>query len=106
MNLKENINKIHFDLSNKYDVKINENSDKNFGNFIELIVENNNRILKIKISKQELSNDRFNWNYLSNPNDSKSIVERSSTVFNFTSDVGDIFEKNRFDSDYIKLING
>jgi hypothetical protein len=106
MSLKENVNRIHSELSDKYSVKFEEGSDRKFGNFVKFsIVEGNKNIVAI-ISKSDLVFGQFNWNYLSNPlNESSDMIERTSTVSEFTSHVSDIFEKNRFDSEYLKNIN-
>lgn len=107
MDLKVNINKIHSDLTNGYeDVSIVEKTDKKFGNYFELSVQENNKDLKIVLSKQNIENQKFNWSYYSNPLDENSyLVERSSDINGFIKDVEDIFEKNRFDSDYLEKLN-
>lgn len=105
MLLKENLNKLHFNLSNRFDVTINEKSDQSIGQYLELLVTEGNKELKVVITKRELENNTFNWSYLSNPLDENStIVERKSSVNGFFNDVVDIFEKNRFDSDYLEKI--
>ncbi len=106
MNLRSNVNKIHFELSNKYEnVSIDEKSDHRIGNFVEFSVVENNRTLKFRITKYELEKDSFDWIYFSNPEDESSIVERKSNISTIINDVDDIFEKNRFDSDYLKKLN-
>ncbi len=105
MKLRENLNKIHFLLSNRFDVALNEKSNLQSGNYIELLIKEENKELIISIKKVDLENNNFNWNYLSNPLDTNStVVERSSSVDGFLTDVIDIFEKNRFDSDYLEKI--
>lgn len=106
MKLRENINKIHFELSNQFDsVEINEKSDIRIGSYFEILVKESNKELKLIATKKDLENTTFDWKYLSNPlNESSSLVERTSSVDKFVGDVRDIFEKNRFDSDYIKVL--
>lgn len=106
MNLKENINKIHFELSNQFDsVEINEKSDIKIGSYFEILVKESNKELKLIATKKDLENNNFDWKYLSNPlNENSFLVERTSSVDKFVGDVRDIFEKNRFDSDYIKFL--
>jgi hypothetical protein len=105
MTLKENLNKIHFSLSNRFDVELNEKNDLKFGNYIEFSIKEDIKELKAFIRKSDLENSTFSWNYLSNPLDIDStIVERSSNIDGFLNDVVDIFEKNRFDSDYLEKI--
>lgn len=106
MNLRTNVNKIHSDLTDVFsNVQICEKSNIHLGNFVELSVLENNKNLKIQITKYELEKDTFNWSYFANPDDESSVVERSSSIGSFISDVSDIFTKNRFDSDYLKKLN-
>lgn len=107
MSLKKNINKIHYNLVENFDkVDINERSSLEFGNYIELVITESNKQVLAILRKPDLENFKFNWNYRSNPLDSNSIlVERVSSIETFTEDIKDIFEKNRFDSDYIKNIS-
>jgi len=94
-------------LTNNYEnVSIVEKNDKKFGNYFELSVKENNKDLKIILSKQNIENQKFNWSYYSNPLDENSyLVERTSDINSFIKDVEDIFEKNRFDSDYLEKLN-
>ncbi len=107
MDLKVNINKVHSNLTNNYEnVSIVEKNDKKFGNYFELSVKESNKDLKIILSKQNIENQKFNWSYYSNPLDENSyLVERTSDINSFIKDVEDIFEKNRFDSDYLEKLN-
>jgi len=106
MSLKTNANKIHSDLTSLYEsVKIEENSNRELGNFVEFRVVENNKELILTIKKYELEKDTFNWSYLSNPEDTNSIVERVSNINNFLSDIKDIFEKNRFNQDYLQKLD-
>lgn len=107
MSLKTNINKLHSDLISKYQsVTISEKSNKTFGNYFEISVNESSKTLKLIITKKSIESDNFNWNYYSNPEDDNSVlVERNSHVNDFVETVKDIFEKNRFDSDYLSKIN-
>lgn len=107
MNFKININKISSDLSNKFDsVEISEKSNQKYGNYIELIIRDNNKKLFSIIEKKKLDNYNFEWIYKSNPLlENSSFVERKSNVSNFCDVVEDIFNKKRFDSDYLTEIN-
>jgi hypothetical protein len=105
MELKQNINKVHGDLTNYFEnVKISEKSNKELGNYFELSVLENNKEVKVIIKMTEIENANFSWNYYANPLDENSLVERVSSIYTFSSDVQDIFEKNRFSSDYINQI--
>jgi hypothetical protein len=106
MNLKTNVNKIHSDLTSLYEsVNFGENSNRELGNFVEFRVVENNKELVLTITKYELEKDTFKWSYLSNPEDLKSTVERVSNINTFLTDIKDIFEKNRFDQDYLQKLD-
>jgi len=106
MNLKQNINRIHIELSDNFDeVNLSEKSDIKLGNYIELSILEGNKNLKVQISKTDLEGDNFNWQYFANPlNENSDLVNRNSSVSLFIEDVKDIFEKNRFNSEYIESI--
>jgi hypothetical protein len=105
MGFKENVNKIHSDLTSKYDVKIEEGQSKQ-GNFIKFSIKEDKKELLVSIYKSSLEKNHFDWVYDSNPlNENNDLVERSSTIDGFISDVIDIFEKNRFSDDYLKKLN-
>lgn len=106
MSLKQNINKIHSDLSDKFSsVKVLEKNNRKYNNYIELIVNENNKTMTAIIKKTDLENGNFDWVYKSNPLLEESyLVERNSNVDNFLNDVNDIFEKNRFDYDYLREV--
>lgn len=106
MNLKQNVNKIHIDLSNNFEeVNISEKSDLTYGNYIELSVTEGNKNLKMIVTKRDIENYNFNWKYFANPlNENSDLVDRSSTLDGLVNDVKDIFEQNRFNSEYIESI--
>jgi len=106
MNLKANINKIHSDLLSKYeDVTILEKSNTKFGNYFEITVNENSKSLRMVITKKSAESETFDWNYYSDPDSENSVlVERRTNTSNFIDVVNDIFEKNRFDSDYLEKI--
>lgn len=106
MDLKHNVNKIHVDLSSKFDVSIEEKSDIKFGNYIDISVTNEGKTVKMIVTKRDLENYKFNWLYSVNPlSESANMVERTSTVDTIVSDISDIFEKNRFSSEYLNELN-
>ncbi len=109
MNLKSNINKIHSDLlmleGIGETVNIEEKSSFEFGNYVEISAIHLGLTAKIVIEKSEIESNQFRWRYYSNPkNESIGLVERISTIEGFVADVLDIFEKRRFDSDYLTEI--
>ena len=104
MSLKTNINKLHSDLLEKYqDVTILEKSNLKFGNYFEVIVNENSKSLKMIIAKKSVESGDFDWLYYSNPESEDSVlVERKSNLNNFINVVEDILEKNRFSEEYLK----
>ena len=109
MNLKYNINKIHGDLLSQFlnaEIKIEEKSNLKFGNYIEVSIINEGKEVKMIVIKKDLENDNFNWSYLENPlNEGSFLIVRFSNIDNLTSDVKDIFEKNRFSEEYLNELN-
>ena len=60
---------------------------------------------RIIIEKTDIENKLFRWRYYANPNDETlGLVERNSTIDGFVQDLLNIFEKKRFDSDYLLQI--
>jgi hypothetical protein len=104
MSLKSNINKVHFSIKESYqNTDIKEKSDKKFGNYFEINVLHENKNIKMILTKQDLEGNVFKWKYYSNPLDVNSyLVERISNVDNILEHVKDIFDKKRFDSEYLK----
>jgi hypothetical protein len=104
--IKQNINKIHFDITNEFEaVTISEKFNKDLGNFIEILITEGKKEVKLTLKKTEVEKNTFDWSYLSNPLvESSDLVYRTSTVLEFSNDIKDIFEKNRFDSDYLDEI--
>jgi tRNA U34 5-carboxymethylaminomethyl modifying GTPase MnmE/TrmE len=103
MNLKVNVNKIHSSLSDQFEiVKIEEKSSIDLQEYVEITSVNEGKEVVMIITKKDLNNNKFNWKYYSNPDMRDFLIERNSTVDSIVEDVKDIFEKNRFDSDYLK----
>lgn len=106
MSLKFNINKIHGDLLNNFEnVEVNEKSSLELGEYIEFKALNEGKELIMLVQKRQVELDSFAWGYYSNPKSKEFLVERNSTLDGLIDDVKDIFEKNRFDEEYIKEIN-
>lgn len=107
MSLRQNINKVHFDLTNRFEeVIITEKSNLKLGNYFELSILESNKEVKVILTKTEVEKGVFNWSYFSNPlNENSDLVERSSKIELFSLDIQEIIEKNRFDSDYLNKIN-
>ena len=107
MELKYNINKIHSDLlSNFEEVRIDEKSDKKFGNYFLISAINEGKEVKLILTKKSVETGNLNWSYYSNPlKDDSLLVERTSSISDITTDVKDVITKNRFDEEYISSIN-
>jgi hypothetical protein len=107
MSLRQNINKVHFDLQNKFEeVTITEKSDLKLGNYFELSILEGNKEVKVILRKTEVEKNVFEWSYFSNPlNESSDLVERISKLEMFSTDIQEVLEKNRFDTDYLNKIN-
>ena len=107
MDLRHNINKVHGDLTTIFgEVTISEKSSLELSNYFELSILENNKEVKVLIKKTEIENVNFSWKYYANPlNESSDLVERTSSIHTFSTDIKDIFEKNKFNSDYISEIN-
>ncbi len=109
MELRYNINKIHSDLTSRFyknEVKIEEKSNLKLGNYFEISIINEDKEVKMIVSKKELEGSSFNWAYLSNPlNESSDFVERNSNIETIANDISEIFEKKRFDTDYLNELN-
>jgi len=106
MSLKVNINKIHSELLNNFDeVEIYEKASLEFGEYVELKATYENKEIIIVVEKRQLEMDKFLWSYYSNPKTKNYLVERSSSIDGIIEDVKDVFNKNRFDEEYLKEIN-
>lgn len=105
MDLRQNINKVHIDLTNNFSqVTISEKFNRS-QNYFEILIKEGSKEIKMVLDKKQIENREFQWSYFSNPfNESSSLIERISNVDTLVSHIRDIFEKNRFDSDYIKIL--
>jgi hypothetical protein len=106
MDLKTNINKIHVELQNEFElVEISEKSSISFQEYVEIKTVNEGKELIMIIEKKQIQNKKFNWKYYSNPIKKDYLVERSSDIDDFVDHVVDIFNKNRFDEKYLENLN-
>jgi hypothetical protein len=103
MSIKQNINRIHVELSNNFEsVKIEEKSNIKFGNYFEISLINEGLELKMIVSKRDLESNNIKWLYFANPLDNNShLVERVSNINNITNDVFEVLSKKRFSEDYL-----
>lgn len=103
--IKENINKIDYDLKNLFEsVKISEKSNK--GNyFFEVVASSKKAQVRVEISKPELNNNVVKWSYYVNPiNESSDKIERISNIENTASDIFEILSKKKMDSSYFESL--
>jgi hypothetical protein len=109
MDFKYNINKIHSDLLSQFvtaEIKIEEKSNLKFGTYLEVSVINEGKEVKMIMTKKDLENYSFPWRYSENPlNESADFVERFSSIDDITSDIKEVFEKNRFSQEYLDELN-
>ena len=107
MDVKFNINKIHGDLLNLYsEVSIVEKANAKWGQFFQVEIKNSGKTCLCVITKESNNTPTFNWGYFENPlNEDSHLVARQSDIFSFANHISDIFEKNRFSSDYLQQIN-
>ena len=106
MSLKYNINLIHSNIKEYYkETDIKDKSDKKFGNYFEINIISEGKELRIILNKKDIEGNVFNWKYFSDPlNEDSYLVERTSNLNNISEHVKDIFNKNRFDKNYLKNI--
>lgn len=106
MDIKFNINKIHGDLLSLYsEVIIKESANDKWGQFFDLEIKKDNKTCRCILTKDSLNLPKFNWSYFENPlNESSDLVDRQSDIYSFINHIEDIFEKNRFSSEYLQQI--
>ena len=105
MEFKSNFNKLHYLLTENFEnVEVKEQSNKKLGNYIQISVKENLEC-DIIITKKDLETTHINWKYNSNPlNETSYWVERECELNDFPRVIKDIFEKRRFDKEYLKNI--
>jgi Holliday junction resolvasome RuvABC endonuclease subunit len=110
--IKLNINKIDFDLKNKFENVIIE--EKSSGNrfYFEIsanseffnVNENKkfNRVeVKVFINKSDITSSNIKWSYLSNPLiESSHIIERVSKIDSISQDIFEIITEMKMSKDY------
>jgi hypothetical protein len=105
MSIKLHINKVHGSLCDLFgEVSIQEKSSLEKGQYFELIAEKDGIKAVIEIGKIAIESQSFDWGYYANPLERGYLVERKSNLETIASDLSDIFDKKRFDSDYLNEI--
>lgn len=113
-NFTTNINKIDFDLKQRFD-KVTISEKPIFNKFyLEIIseakfsLEKNKKcsaVSKVLIEKKFLQGDSINWSYSINPNDSNSqYIDRTSNIQNFAEDVYNTISKKQLSNEYLDFI--
>lgn len=105
MDIRYNINRIHVNLSDKYnDVQIKEKASKEFGKYFEITI-NESKILKMIVPFRNIDGkSNFEVKYFSNPLvENSELISRDTNSENIVFLTEDIFQNNRFSEDYIKI---
>lgn len=113
LDIKQNINKIDFDLKKLFEnVYIAEKADK--GNFYFSITANKmflfegckKRIeVKVDINKNDLNSTIVKWNYSLNPlNESAEKIERVSYIQNIANEIFDVASNRRMIKEYFDAL--
>ena len=111
--IKQNINKIDFDLKNLFEnVYITEKADKQ-GYFVEIscnkmfLFEGCKKRVEVKtyISKDNLKFDNIKWSYSLNPlRETAQRIDRVSLIKNLAKDIYDIAENKRMVKEYFNSL--
>lgn len=105
MNFKLNINKLHYLLTENFkNIKLEEKYSRELGSYVQLHIKEELEC-NIIITKKELEDEHINWKYDSNPLSESSWVDRDCNIEDFPKLIKDIFEKKRFNSEYLKKFN-
>ena len=107
--IKENINKIDYDLKNLFEnVEVFEKSNRSNYYFevnASSIVENKNTQVKVEISKNDLNDRNIKWSYYTNPvNESSDKIERVSTIATIAKDIHDVLVKRQMVFEYFESL--
>jgi hypothetical protein len=112
--IKENINKIDFNLKNLFSqVEISEKNRKgdfyfeiNATDYVQYLGEKKEATVKVEISKKDLNGNFVKWNYLTNPlNENSDKIERVSLIDNIANDIHEILTKKMMESEYFERLD-
>jgi hypothetical protein len=114
--IKSNINKIDYDLSNLFEnVYISEKTsgsqfyfeikvNSTFFNICESMDWKRAEVI-INISKKDLSSNVVKWSYSANPmNESSDMIERISDINNIAKDIFEIVTKSKMEKSYFESL--
>ncbi len=106
--IKENINKIDYELKDLFETVIIEEKSDRSRFYFEIKVSGyklNESLAEcevlFEIDKSDLVNKDIKWNYWANPTTKEYQVPRNSHLDYITKDVSDIILKGRLDSNYL-----
>jgi hypothetical protein len=106
--LKETINRLDGELKARFDTVAITETSKKTGFYFKIecnkTVDNKSYQLIVEVNKDNFRAKVAHWSYLTNPNDSESIIDRSSTLLDLANDMQDIVLKKRFNKEYIESI--
>ena len=103
--LKENINKIDYELKGLFDsVTIVEKNHKN-NFYLEIICESKKTKVRVNIDKINLNGRNVKWSYYTNPlNENSDIIDRVSNIDSISNDIFQILSKKQMNSEYLESI--
>lgn len=105
MDLKSNINRIHFLISERWEnVEISEKSSKDLDKYFEIKI-NDSKCLRLIIPFRNIDEaNNFEIYYYANPlNENSELISRMITNETIVPMIEDIFEKRRFSEEYLKI---
>jgi hypothetical protein len=108
LNIKMNINQLHGLLKEELGpLKVNVGYDRTLGNHIHLITENTFPTMDIRIKHDSglQEGNTIPWVYLSDNEDNTSGVHRTSPYNELHRDIIDVFNKRKFNTDYLDKIS-
>lgn len=112
--IKENINKIDYDLKNLFsEVKISEKTDRgnyffevNATDYTQFKGEKKEAQVRVEISKPDLMRSVVKWSYYTNPlNENSEKIERISFVDNIAVDIHEILTGHKMETEYFESLD-
>lgn len=112
--IKENINKIDYELKNLFEeVEISEKNNRN-GYYFEINASSHINFddvrkkvsVKVDIKKPDLMANNISWSYYTNPsNESSEVINRVSNINNISSDIYRIVSKKMMEEEYFESLS-
>jgi hypothetical protein len=106
--VKENINRLDRELKERFDMVSITETNKITGFYFTIdakkTIDNKTYQLVVEVNKNNFRTNVAHWSYLTNPNNEKDTMERSSSLDNLANDMEDIITKKRFKKEYLESI--